>query len=693
MNRVKFFSNGQTLIMNLADIPHGALIGSKDFDDGRHIDFYEALPGTQVIAYDEATGKPKWVDISGWSRHTGSKLELVQLSNGDTITTDDDPRAVYGMPIDAVDLQMDRDTPSNAKKRAFIIPLIGQLPELTPVFSSVDILNGGVPSNDTPIPSKGIIAADYDFGQFLGLIAGDGWWHKRIYGSGYKNAVLLADLYGSNAGFIINWAKELFPSFKYYKSEQRKELYSDRFGDCISWSFHFYDSMMMCDALSNMLDGHSDNKTSGSGNKRLPYWFLSMPKEFRLGLLNGLMASDGTINLNSSGDRSHPELQLQFTSTSRALIDDIKALCASLDIRATILFSKKTVRDNTSWVVVLSSQDCKRMDVFSHCCCDYKRDTFLNADVSMDAQYNHGDFLPLPKQVSDTMFKYVKCRAKIAKAVIEDCPLPAYCKRGNSVYQSLYQYRSKGYITREFAGRLCDWLEDTTRMSLWFNDYIKDFTTRLKNGERVFKAEEGNTLVEAIAFNAAYFDKPSVLEARAKSSMLRQKTSRFPVNLPEALEKVTLSDDAILFNPVEKDPVLRAWLELSACPIKWAYIEDVQKTGQEEEGYDLTVPGYETFASASGIILSNTMTYYVPVSKKAVQEAYDLMLPSKNQLAARNFKALPELQEELVSGAWLASHKKNAPVKAVFNTRAEAIAAYRAGDIDVDDNVIIKSEQ
>ena len=91
--------------------------------------------------------------------------------------------------------------------------------------------------------------------------------------------------------------------------------------------------------------------------------------------------------------------------------------------------------------------------------------------------------------------------------------------------------------------------------------------------------------------------------------------------------------------------------------------------------------------------MSNTMTYYVPVSDKAVKEAYKLMTPSANQLSARDFTALPEMQEELVSGAYLASHKKKTPPKAIFNTKAEAAEAYRKGLIDVDDNIIIRELQ
>lgn len=88
----------------------------------------------------------------------------------------------------------------------------------------------------------------------------------------------------------------------------------------------------------------------------------------------------------------------------------------------------------------------------------------------------------------------------------------------------------------------------------------------------------------------------------------------------------------------------------------------------------------------------DTMTYYVPVSQKAVDEAFRLMTPSKNALAARDFKVMPELQEELVSGAYLASRRKKEPPKAAFNSLEEAMQAYREGKIKVDDNIIIRGQ-
>lgn len=124
----------------------------------------------------------------------------------------------------------------------------------------------------------------------------------------------------------------------------------------------------------------------------------------------------------------------------------------------------------------------------------------------------------------------------------------------------------------------------------------------------------------------------------------------------------------------------------------WDMVEAVEPTGQTEVGYDLTVPGCETFMSASGVILSNTMSYHVPVSDEAVEEAQKKMLPSKNLLHARDFKAHYTPGQEYLYGLYLAA-KKGLPGKTrthEFATRDDALRAYRRGEIGLQDEVVIR---
>ena len=103
--------------------------------------------------------------------------------------------------------------------------------------------------------------------------------------------------------------------------------------------------------------------------------------------------------------------------------------------------------------------------------------------------------------------------------------------------------------------------------------------------------------------------------------------------------------------------------------------------------FDFCVPDTKVFVVDRGLVIWDTMTYYVPVSDRAVKESVDKMLPSKNLLAARDYKAHYFPQEEIVLGAYLASRPGKGPVKKVFRTREEALLAYRKGEIDLNDNI------
>jgi DNA-directed RNA polymerase beta' subunit len=110
-----------------------------------------------------------------------------------------------------------------------------------------------------------------------------------------------------------------------------------------------------------------------------------------------------------------------------------------------------------------------------------------------------------------------------------------------------------------------------------------------------------------------------------------------------------------------------------------------------ETGYDLTVPGFETFVNADGIVLSNTMNFHVPKSKEAVKEAYEFMLPSKSLIALTDMKSTTHgIISENRAGVYLASRpaKKDVSTKS-FNTWEDAKKAFDRGEIGVNDPVKI----
>jgi DNA-directed RNA polymerase subunit beta len=77
----------------------------------------------------------------------------------------------------------------------------------------------------------------------------------------------------------------------------------------------------------------------------------------------------------------------------------------------------------------------------------------------------------------------------------------------------------------------------------------------------------------------------------------------------------------------------------------------------------------------------------VPVSEEARREAITTMLPSKNLLSPMDLSAHYLPGHEAIYGMWAASKpKQDKPVKK-FNTKREAMEAYKRGEIDINDSI------
>jgi DNA-directed RNA polymerase beta subunit len=85
----------------------------------------------------------------------------------------------------------------------------------------------------------------------------------------------------------------------------------------------------------------------------------------------------------------------------------------------------------------------------------------------------------------------------------------------------------------------------------------------------------------------------------------------------------------------------------------------------------------------------DAMQYHVPATDEAVRDAYEKMLPSRNLLAAASFKVHNLPRNEYAGGLYSASTQRSDRRPRVFATKADALAAYRRGEINVDQPVEI----
>ena len=375
-------SGGMPFVVDLADFPHGDLASVRK-DDLYDIEFYNVPEGIQVASYDENTGLPQFHDVKFWSVHRGKPIEIVNLDDGRQIVTDNDPRAVYGIAAKGDSLKPDRFTPSDAMDKGVMVPV-----SETPVASAIEGMfydfSDGMIKN---VRSDKCVPLNFDLGQFIGLMAGDGW-------ADIQSKTFISDNEGFNARFVDSFLKSgPYPTISTHSKKLLASEHAGRYGDTVRYHF-CVGNMSLGVRIKELVDGHGDETTSGSANKRLPVWYQLAGNDFILGLVNGLIATDGTVCL--SHGKSKPQLQISFSSTSLRLVREFKRCCQLLGVKASISFSKNTSGGNTSWLCSVSTIDAKRVNLLSDCCHERKRDTFLSAEVQTGDMYIKNDIVPFP---------------------------------------------------------------------------------------------------------------------------------------------------------------------------------------------------------------------------------------------------------------------------------------------------------
>lgn len=129
--------------------------------------------------------------------------------------------------------------------------------------------------------------------------------------------------------------------------------------------------------------------------------------------------------------------------------------------------------------------------------------------------------------------------------------------------------------------------------------------------------------------------------------------------------------------------------------VHWEAVETSTAVGRRDV-FDLTVVGADpVFAIANGLIIWDTSNYHVPASDEARDEAVAKLLPSRNLLSVKSFKAdnfIP--RQEYLAGLHAATTRRD-PLKPVrtFATTAAAVRAYYNGELDVDTPVEILDQR
>jgi len=573
--QLAYYDKSHTLhICDLQDFPRCDKLDDAPSENG-HIELFTVPPGTKVLAMDEDTGKLCFADVAVLSRHHGCKIEIVNLMTKRQILTDDDPRAIYG--IDPHTLDYVRCRPTEAMDRKIFVPVAKEVPSFRDLLldDSPDVpCHMDIPVGADNVRSR--ITLDTQSGYFFGAMVGDGWCR---HDKGTAVAVEFASSY-PEVDESFRWGLESIMEGDYhlgYKWDGPEHKFAGS-GGCGTTRLY---RAPLAEWMTTQI-GHM------ARNKHLPPFVWRAPLSFKLGLLSGLIDTDGTICKVKAKAKKKSQYQMSYGTSSLRLANELRHLLRELGVSSSISRFKSSTSGNNAWILTISTYDIRQVEGlnFRH---PSKAELFAElqaTEMKLSPVSTRYDVLPIPSGLAEALGD-------------------ALTSKRATPYSAARKAVKDNYIGRDTARRILDIVGEDERV------------------------------IEHSLF------------------------SRW---------KSLLDNDTIIYDR----------------------IRSVEKTDQVEVGYDLTVPGYETFMSHEGVVLSNTMNFHVPVSQDAVREANEKLLLSKNLLSPATFKSHLKPTQEFLLGLHLASRDPDKSKETrVFQNREEAMKAFRRGELNMTDPIRI----
>ena len=529
--------------LNIEDLPHEA----EPFEvTAKGTKRYKVPEGLYVPSVNPKTMQEGMFRVLEFSEHPNCSVYKVKFMDREGVAVSSD----HSLLCVNKDLELEKVKP--AKAVGLLAPRLAKI-DLPEVIKSVMVGDRDV-------------ALDFDFGYLLGLVVGDGW----ING----NTINLCGVDKQIQEFFNQYV-HMFNGSPEKCAAVTKMPHEFNGHSCYSERISITSTDLA--AFIKTQIGH------GAQNKHFPSFTFTAPKEFKLGILSGYIATDGTSNWVKAIAKKKPQYLLQVFTSSLRLAEDFEFLMFSLGVSAGVTLDREYYNVNVST-------------------CDLGRAKLALKIGAGTKQENYEEFLSTYEETSST-------------TRFDIVPAPKHMLR-------------------------------TLRSKLTVKD-DKHIYDRLSDALADGKGSDEITYLNRFAAKTV-IDRFAGLD----------------------------------------DPLFIRWKGVVANEaLRWKYIRYVMPLEKKETLYDISVEIAESFATASGLILEDTMLYHVPVSNAAVKDA-EKMLPSNNIYTTRSMGVHYVPQMEFLQGLNLATTKSD-KFPRIFASKADAIKAYKRGEITIDQPIKI----
>jgi len=304
------------LHLNLEDFPR--IESTKMVTEGGTI-VYKVPDGIKIVTVDNETCDPVTIPVTEFSIHPNLQNYHIITSDESSLWVSEDHSLV------AYDLDTFSITPVSPDKA------VGRaLPKVREINCEVALTKVTVAdfAEGKPLAVRANPEAELteEFGHLLGIMIGDGWVSKNNKLEVNFNRISIANVdYDIKTAFEQGISNLLTAPRKIYTKENPHDFrghasYSEK---------HTITSVSLAGNFERWIG-------TGAENKHLPPWYLPTPKEFRLGLLTGLIDTDGSCYWSSTVAKKVRQLQVSYSTISPRLAQEIVTLCRSLGISARV---------------------------------------------------------------------------------------------------------------------------------------------------------------------------------------------------------------------------------------------------------------------------------------------------------------------------------------------------------------------
>lgn len=149
--------------------------------------------------------------------------------------------------------------------------------------------------------------------------------------------------------------------------------------------------------------------------------------------------------------------------------------------------------------------------------------------------------------------------------------------------------------------------------------------------------------------------------------------------------------DAFTGNKEENEAYKIAKSIITNMTLYWERIDRIEDS-EPETVYDVMVPNTKVFMANDGIVVFDTVNVHVPGTDEAVKDIKEKLMPSRQIFSVRdNQNIVNKIKQDQLLGLASAA-KRPSTARYTFRTKAQALAAIKAGRVKLNDDVVWLSE-